>query len=328
MKPKLTWLLAPISLGAFLATWGGWAKLAAMTGYAEVQMLPGQSWSTFNIGIVLPMTVEPFGALAMAVAFNVKVRRWARVVAGVMAITTLLAAGTCQAVVHNLTVAGKTIAPPLIVTVTSVLPVIVLGLGGALAMLSAVRVQDDGTPSGRPGIGFLGRIGTALGDAAASQAERLAARSQSSRDAIPDAPKTLPETPTQPSQDNVPEIVPVAIPASQEIVPVAVQDDVPAAHKAFQEADEETRIQLIGKAKARPGAPSYEKLGREFGTSKSEAGRLGKIYQDRLKADPVIVRDKDQEASWTHPWDAKLAAERAEDGVKVNGYDHHEEVQV
>ncbi len=311
MKPKLTWLLAPISVGAFVATWGGWAKLASMTGYAEVQMLPGQPWSTFNIGIVLPMTVEPFGMLAAAIAFNPKVKSWARWIAGVMALGTLFAAAFCQATVHHLTVTGQTTAPDYVVAVTSVLPVIVLGLGAALGVLNGVRTETDGTSHGTPGTSFMGRIGKALGDAAASQAERLAAVSQASRDAIPEM-----------SRDEAPVPVPVPKPVSQALVPVVgklTRDDVPAAQAAFKELPVREQERLVGEAKAGPDHPSYEKLGRRFGISKSEAGRLGKAYADRLKQDPVIVRDGTAGDGWKHPWEEKLDAERAADGVKVNG---------
>lgn len=317
MKPKLTWLLAPISLGAFLATWGGWAKLATMTGYGNVEMLGGQDWSRFNIGIVLPITVEPFGALAAAVAFNPKVRSWARVIAGVMALSTLVAAGICQAVVHGLTVQGKTAAPDYVVAVTSVLPVIVLGLGGALAMLNGVRTGDVGTSHEMPGTGVLGRIGKALGDVAASQAERLAAASQASRDAVPIVPAEVVETIPETSREDVPA-------PSQPILEVplvAVPNDIPAAQTAFKALPKEEQMRLVGEARLRPGKPSYEKLGREFGISTSEAGRLGKAYEDRLKADPVIIRDETVKDGWGHPWDAELDEGRLADGVNpiMNG---------
>lgn len=309
MKPKLTWLLAPISLGAFLATWGGWAKLATMTGYGKVEMLGGQAWSQFNIGIVLPMTVEPFGALAMAVAFNVKVRVWARIIAGIMAVSSLVMAAICQAVVHNLTVQGKTAAPDFVVTVTSVLPVIVLGLGAGLAMLNSARIEDDRTSHGTAGTGFMGRIGRSLGDAVASQAERLAAASQASRDADPETVLDVPGTPEVVSQELVPA---VPIPVSP-AVPRSPQVDVPAAQNGFKDLPVEEQERLVGERKARPDNPSYEKVGRELGISKSEAHRLGTAYSKRLKPDPVIVRDESSRDGWEHPWERKLADERARD---------------
>lgn len=289
MRPKLTWLLAPISLAAFLATWGGWAKLASMTGYAKVEMLPGQGWSVFDIGIVLPMSVEPFGALAMAVAFNVGVRPWARTIAGIMAGTTLVAAAVCQAVVHHLTVTGATRAPDSVVTVASILPVIVIGLGAGLAMLNAARLPDAEVTQTSTRPSFLGRIGSALGDAAATQAERLAESSRASRDATQkltqDATQTVPAERPGTTQ----EIVPTDPTPATQPVPGSTQRSVPAAQAALPapKPDKDALMRQVAEMRltTHPGTNrrwSYAQIGDELGISKSEAQRLGVDAEQKL----------------------------------------------
>jgi hypothetical protein len=277
MKPKLTWLLFPISLGAFVLTWGGWAKLATMTGYTKVEMIGGWSWSQLNTGFALPVTVEPFGMLAMAVAFNPRVRRWARLVAGGMALATLTAASVCQAVVHNLTVSGKTSAPEVIVSIASVLPPIVLGLGAALAMLNSVRVPDGETSQGTSRDGVWGRVGRALGDAAASQAERLATASQASRDAVAAASQT--------SQDGVPGepagTIPASAESSRKTSAGTSQESVPAGRKPATTARPDREVLSRDVQRLRSGTDpatgrplSFVKIAALLGISKSEAQRL------------------------------------------------------
>ncbi len=305
-------LLIPISIGAFLATWGGWAKLATMTGYQEVEMLGGQEWSRFNIGIVLPMTVEPFGAFAAKVAFDPNVRRWARVIAGVMAVLTLVAAGICQAVVHHLTVNGVTRAPDFVVAVTSVLPVIVLGLGGALAMLSKVHVGDAETPTRNPGTGFLGRIGNALGDAAATRAERFAETSK----ALAAAPAE-----TQAGSATVSETVTptVSQAVSQAAAETPVRDD-PASSvtrvstgQKVETATKPSRDELVRRVhelRQETPRPSYAAIADRLGISKAEAGRLGQDAAKRFGETapaittvpfPVSLRDAEPQPASTVP---------------------------
>lgn len=280
MKPTLTWLLAPISAGAFLATWGGWAKLATMTGYGQVEMLGGQEWSRFNIGIVLPMTVEPFGALAMAVAFNVAVRPWARITAGVMAISSLVMAAICQAVVHTLTVQGRTVAPDYVVTVTAVLPVIVLGLGAGLAMLNSARVADvdPSQKSSRPNV--LGRIGAALGDAAATRAERLAETTRGTSQAqrignLGTSQAAVPGASSRPVQA-VPESSQIRVPAAQPV-------------RAAVKVDKDELLQKVARLRLGTNPDtgkqwSYGAIATELGISKSEANRLGLEAEQKLPA--------------------------------------------
>lgn len=277
MKPKLTWLLAPISFGAFIATWGGWAKLASMTGYAKVEMIPGQDWSTFNIGAVLPMTVEPFGMLAISVAFNSKLRTWARVVAGAMAMVTLISAGICQVVVHYLTVNHKAVAPDPIVAIASLLPVIVLGLGAGLAILGAATRDDDGSTHGTAGPSFLGRITTALGDAAATRAERLAETTRATQRPTQADPQPAPET-THP-------IVPADPAPATQALPAPSQTDVPAAQAGEPDREELTRKVAELRLTTHPETGrrwSYAQIGDALGISKSTAQRLGTEAEQAL----------------------------------------------
>jgi hypothetical protein len=248
-------------------------------------MIPGQEWSSFNTGIVLPLTVEPFGALAMAMAFNPKLRGWARSIAGVMAVTTLVAAGICQVVVHQVSVKGGVVAPPEIVGVTSVLPVIALGLSGALAVLNGVRVDPAETSHGTSRVGVLGRIGTALGDAAATRAERFAETTRASQ--------VVPPVPSQPD----PGVEPVPVGSSQRVVPAVLtqpvlessQPTVPAAQEVgtvlIRDEDELIRDVARLRLTTHPetGRPwSYKQIGDELKISKSKAQRLGVAAEQDL----------------------------------------------
>lgn len=283
MKPKLTWLLAPICLAALLATWGGWAKLASMTGYAEVEMLPGIAMSKFNIGIVLPMSVEPFGALSMSVAFNSKVRPWARVIAGIMAVTTLVAAGVCQAVVHHLTVSGATQAPDIVVAIASVLPVIVIGLGAGLSMLNAARISDNELTQTSTRPSFLGRIGTALGDAAATRAERFAETTRAAPPSTQTAAQTRPAERPGTTQGTVPDVPTQATQTAAEPSRIYVPAARPlqVAAKVDKEVQRRQVTQLRQAIHPETNRPwSYAQIAVELGISKSEAQRLGTATEE------------------------------------------------
>ncbi len=305
-KPTLSWLLVPVSLGAFVATWGGWAKLATMTGYGPTELWPGSGW-TVDTGVVLPLTVEPFGAMAMAVAFNPKVKGWARSIATILAVITLAAAGVCQVVVHRLTVAGSAVAPDWVVGITSVLPVLALGLSGGLAMLNVQRRPEDETSQNRPGTGLMGRLGTALGQAVVGRAERLAEASQRP---VPASRPTVPPADVPASQPDVPEVPATAT----NPVPQVSQDDVPAGQEVESSVPLLSQVERIETARdmvlADPDV-SQRAVADRLGISKSTVNRM---WDDVLKAvefKKVILADRPTEVPGT---------------VKINGFDHHEEV--
>jgi hypothetical protein len=263
---KKSWLLAPIAFSAFVATWGGWAKLATMTGYTKTQMIPGVGWSTINLGIALPLGVEAYGALALAVAMDTKARTAARWFAGISAVGALTLAAIGQAIVHNLTAAGKTVASPDVISFVSVLPVIVLGLASALAALSQGRISNASQAASRWS-GMAGRLAEAATNRAVSRLSR----------------------PDETSQQDVPEPVEMVIPMSPAVpvssIPAGQQVEsrliVPA--RTALEKDPGTIMQVAEWLKEEP-YPTVDEIASRLSTSRSTAGRVAKEARSMIKA--------------------------------------------
>jgi hypothetical protein len=252
---KKSWLLAPIAFSAFTATWGGWAKLATMTGYTETQMIPGEEWSTLNLGIALPLGVEAYGALALAVAFDRRATKVARWFAGVSAVGALTLAAIGQAIVHNLIADGKTVAAPGVISFVSVLPVIVLGLSSGLALLSQERISDASRRASQWG-SRLGRLAEAVTNRAVSQLERPVGTSRGDeRDGMPE---TAPVSPAPAGMD---------ISAGQSVETTAPR---PALDK-----DPGTILTVAGWLQETP-RPTVDQIAGRLGTSRSVAGRVAK----------------------------------------------------
>ena len=130
-----------IAVPAFLAVWSGWIGLGEMTGWGERNMLPGLvadgGWATIHTSITLPIGIEAFGALSMAVWLAS--RNAGGTLARYAACCTVgsLALGAFgQVSYHVLTAAGEP-APGWLVGFVAVLPVIVLGASVGLIHLAA-----------------------------------------------------------------------------------------------------------------------------------------------------------------------------------------------
>ena len=154
-KPGRTvrsWPLLVLAAPAAAEVWSGWVGIAQMTGFGLVRPLPG-IWPSLRLdtAITLPIGVEAYAAYAL--------RAW-------LARDRTISARTCrfakwsaicfalgmagQVACHLMAQAGTLRAPWAITTVVSCLPVLVLGMGTALAHMlradaEAMDAPDDGT---------------------------------------------------------------------------------------------------------------------------------------------------------------------------------------
>jgi len=133
-----SWPLLVLALPAAVAVWSGWVGIGELTGFGVVRPLPG-IWDSLrlNTAVTLPVGVEAYGAYALrawlsaSVVVSARTRRFARwSAAGSLALGM---AG--QVAFHLLAQAGVTRAPWGVTTAVSCLPVLVLGMGAALAHL-------------------------------------------------------------------------------------------------------------------------------------------------------------------------------------------------
>jgi len=123
---------------AAVAVWFGWVGIGDMTGFGQVHPLPG-IWGSLHLdtAVTLPVGVEAYAAYALRAwlsasgAVSARTRRFARW----SAIGSLLLGMAGQVANHLLAQAGATHAPWAITTAVSCLPVLVLGMGAALAHL-------------------------------------------------------------------------------------------------------------------------------------------------------------------------------------------------
>jgi hypothetical protein len=144
------WPLLLLALPAAVAVWSGWVGIGQLTGFGHVHPLPGV-WPSLRIdtAITLPVGVEAYAAYALhawlTASSHITARtrtfgRWS-------AIGSLLLGMSGQVAYHLLTQAHATRAPWPITTAVSCLPVLVLGMGAALAQL----IRADVTAHTQPG---------------------------------------------------------------------------------------------------------------------------------------------------------------------------------
>ena len=137
-SPAASWPLILLALPAAIATWSGWVGIGQMTGFGIVHPLPGIATSfRLNTAITLPIGVEAYAAYALRAWLSpsrvttLRTRRFARQSA--LGSLTLGMAG--QIAYHLLSQADTTRAPWPVTTAVACLPVLVLGMGAALAHL-------------------------------------------------------------------------------------------------------------------------------------------------------------------------------------------------
>jgi hypothetical protein len=140
-----TWPILVLAAPAFVAIWAGWVGIGALTGFGEVNLLPGivanDGWATLNTAITLPIGMETYAAYALRVwlsgAGPARARRFAKWSAfGALA----LGAGG-QIAYHLMAADGMTEAPWQITMLVACIPVAVLGMGAALVHLT--RGEDE-----------------------------------------------------------------------------------------------------------------------------------------------------------------------------------------
>jgi hypothetical protein len=130
------WVLAPMAVSAFVAIWSGWVGLGGMTGFGIVHPLPGiADGFQLNTAITLPLGVEAYAAYALRVWLARIGSRRAQRFAKWSALGSLLLGSAGQVAYHLMNAMGITTAPWPITTCVACLPVVVLGLGAALAHL-------------------------------------------------------------------------------------------------------------------------------------------------------------------------------------------------
>ncbi len=133
-----SWPLLVLALPAMVAVWSGWVGIGQMTGFGQVHPLPG-IWDSLHIdtAITLPIGVEAYAAYALRawLSASAVVSAQTRWFARASAIGSLLLGMAGQIAYHLLAQARTAQAPWGITTAVSCLPVLVLGMGAALAHL-------------------------------------------------------------------------------------------------------------------------------------------------------------------------------------------------
>jgi hypothetical protein len=135
-RPVRSWPLLVLALPASVAVWSGWVGIGEMTGFGLVRPLPG-IWDSLqiNTAVTLPVGVEAYAAMALRAwlgssdLISERTRRFAKW----SAIGALLLGAAGQVAYHLLAEAHVTRAPWMVTILVGSLPVLVLGLGTALA---------------------------------------------------------------------------------------------------------------------------------------------------------------------------------------------------
>ena len=142
-----SWPLLVLAAPAAAEVWSGWVGIAQKTGFGLVSPLPG-IWPSLHLDttITLPVGVEAYAAYALRawLASEHKVSARTRRFAKWSAIFSFTLGKAGQVAYHLLAQAGVARAPWAITTIVSCLPVLVLGMGTALAhMLKADAAAGD-----------------------------------------------------------------------------------------------------------------------------------------------------------------------------------------
>jgi len=153
-KTVRSWPLLVLAAPAAAEVWSGWVGIAQKTGFGLVSPLPG-IWPSLHLDttITLPVGVEAYAAYALRAwlatehAVSARTRRFAKW----SAVFSFALGMAGQVAYHLLAQASAARAPWAITTIVSCLPVLVLGMGTALAhMLRADSAAAD-TPDSRAG---------------------------------------------------------------------------------------------------------------------------------------------------------------------------------
>ena len=134
--------------------WSGWVGIAQKTGFGLVSPLPG-IWPSLHLdtAITLPVGVEAYAAYALRAwlardrTISGRTRRFAKW----SAICSFALGMAGQVAYHLMAQAGMARAPWPITTIVSCLPVLVLGMGTALAHMLRADAEAADAPDSRTG---------------------------------------------------------------------------------------------------------------------------------------------------------------------------------
>jgi hypothetical protein len=147
-----SWPLLVLAAPAAAEVWSGWVGIAQRTGFGLVSPLPG-IWPSLHLdtAITLPVGVEAYAAFALRAwlgrSTSDRTRRFARW----SAICSFALGMAGQVAYHLMAQAGMARAPWPITTIVSCLPVLVLGMGTALAHMLRADAEVTETPDSATG---------------------------------------------------------------------------------------------------------------------------------------------------------------------------------
>src|ERR1700722_19499909 len=149
-----SWPLLVLAVPAAAEVWSGWVGIAQQTGFGTVPLLPG-IWSSLHLdtAVTLPVGVECYAAYALRAwlasghAVSDRTRRFAKW----SAIGSLALGMAGQVAFHLMDQDHVTRAPWGITTLVSCLPVLVLGMGTALAHMLREDAAAADQPEDQPG---------------------------------------------------------------------------------------------------------------------------------------------------------------------------------
>lgn len=136
------WPVLLLAAPAGVAIWSGWVGLGELAGFGMVQPLPGIVDFELNTAITLPIGMECYAAYALRVWLSGAMPGGARTFARRSAIGALLLGALGQVAYHLLAAADVTSAPWPVTALVACLPVVVLGMGAALAHLVRAEHRD------------------------------------------------------------------------------------------------------------------------------------------------------------------------------------------
>jgi hypothetical protein len=144
-----SWPLLVLAAPAAAEVWSGWVGIAQRTGFGLVSPLPG-IWPSLQLdtAITLPVGVEAYAAYALRAwldrdrSVSARTRRFAKW----SAICSFALGMAGQVAYHLMAQAGMARAPWAVTTIVSCLPVLVLGMGTALAHMLRADAEATDAP--------------------------------------------------------------------------------------------------------------------------------------------------------------------------------------
>ncbi len=191
LKLPKRWPVLLLCLPAFVAIWGGWVGLGAMTGFGVINLLPGMvrdgGWATVNTAVTLPIGLETYAAYALHAALNTTRKGTLRTFAIWSGVASLVLGGSGQLAYHVMESFGVVTAPWWITAIVATIPVAVLGAGAALA---ALMNREEKELEGEAG---AADVDTALANLSALHAEQSEARERELAEQMAAEQEPLPE---------------------------------------------------------------------------------------------------------------------------------------